>query len=246
MTGTLLVTETTRSYGEFRRRWVRAAFERYVRRYRQRLVRAVEWQCARGPVTLLTARQLLGDARLPAGVSVRYYDEESYKVDSRALGDATARLVADSLPIPESAPELHHRGVWLPDLLTIARSIVLRMEIVEPLGILEHVFREVGPDRVVVLSGASIPERLALLVAKRRGVPSRTAAPGVMSSRVLAAALRALYPREERVRLRELTDFRRDPVAAVPASDAPRVLCVTCRPRHHAVVDPLLVALRAV
>ncbi len=153
--------------------------------------------------------------------------------------------MADSLPAAESAPELYHRGVWLPDLLTIARSIVLRMEIVEPLGILEHVFREVGPDRVVVLSGASIPERLALLVAKRRGVPSLTAAPGVMSSRVLAAALRALYPREERVRLRELTDFRRDPVSAVPASDAPRVLCVTCRPRHHAVVDPLLVALRA-
>ena len=112
MNGTLLVTETTRSYGEFRRRWVRAAFERYVRRYRQRLVRAVEWERARGPVTLLTARQLLGDARLPSGVSVRYYDEESYKVDSRALGDTTARLVADSLPAAESAPAQAVEDFW--------------------------------------------------------------------------------------------------------------------------------------
>jgi len=203
MSGTLLVTESTRSYGEFRRSWVRAAFERYVRRYRRRLVRAVEEERARGPVTLLTARQLLGDARLPTGVSVRYYDEESYKVDSRALGDSTARLVADSWPSAESAPELSHRGVWLPDLLTISRSIVLRMEIVEPLGILEHVCREVDPDRVMVLSGASIPERLALLVAERSGTPARPAAPGMVSSRVLSVALRALYPREERVRLRD-------------------------------------------
>jgi hypothetical protein len=67
----------------------------------------------------------------------------------------------------------------------------------------------------------------------------------MLSSRVLSAALRALYPREERVRLRELTDARREPVAVSPASGAERVLCVTCRPRHHAVVDPLLVALRA-
>jgi glycosyltransferase involved in cell wall biosynthesis len=245
MSGTLLVTESTRSYGEFRRRWVRVAFERYVRRYRRRLIRAVERERARGPVTLLTARQLLGDARLPSGVSVRYYDEESYKVDSRALGDATARLVVDSWPSVDSAPELNHRGVWLPDLLTISRSIVLRMEIVEPLGILEHVFGDVGPDRVVVLSGASIPERLARLVAERRGVPCRIGAPGMVSSRVLSVALRALYPREERVRLRELTDVRREPVAVSSTSSAERVLCVTCRPRHHAVVDPLLVALRA-
>src|SRR5258708_33758001 len=104
MSGTLLVTESTRSYGEFRRRWVRAAFERYVRRYRRRLVRAVEEERARGPVTLLTARQLLGDARLPTGVSVCYYDEESYKVDSRALGDSTARLVSGPGPTAEAWP----------------------------------------------------------------------------------------------------------------------------------------------
>ena len=244
MSGALLVTESTRSYGEFRRRWVRAAFERYVRQYRRVLVRAVQKERERGPVTLLTARQLVGDASLPSGVGVRYYDEESYKVDSRALGDLTARLVAHSWPSAESAPELVHRGVWLPDLLTISRSIVLRMEIVEPLGILERVCGEVGPDRVVVLSGASIPERLARLVAERRAVPCRTAAPGMIFSRALSVALRWLYPREERVRLRELTDFHRMPVPASRASVGERVLCVTCRPRHHAVVDPLLVALR--
>ena len=158
MSGTLLVTESTRSYGEFRRSWVRAAFERYVRRYRRRLVRAVEAERVRGPVHAATRAPAAGRPRLPTGVSVRYYDEESYKVDSRALGDSTARLVADSWPSAESAPELSHRGVWLPDLLTISRSIVLRMEIVEPLGILEHVIGEVGPDRVVVLSGASMPD----------------------------------------------------------------------------------------
>jgi glycosyltransferase involved in cell wall biosynthesis len=245
MAGALLVTEPIRSYGEFRRRWVRASFDRYVRYYRRRLVRSVERERARGPVTVLTARQLLGDARLPSDVSVRYYDEESYKVDSRALGDATARLVAASWPSADSSPELSYRGVWLPDLLTISRSIVLRMEIVEPLGILERVCEEVRPDRVVALSGASIPERLARLVTQRRGLPFQKAMPGMVLSRVLSAALRALYPREERVRLRELTDFHRESVAASLASGAERVLCVTCRPRHHAVVDPLLVALKA-
>jgi len=244
MAGTLLVTEPTRSYGEFRRRWVRAAFERYVRYYRRRLVRAVERERAHGPITLITARQLLGDARLPSDVRVRYYDEESYKVDSRALGDTTKHLVSDWWPSREEA-ELSHRGVWLPDLLTISRSIVLRMEIVEPLGILELVWKEIEPDRVVALSGASIPERLARLLATCRGVPFRTASPGMLLSRVLSAGLRALYPREERLRLREVTDLRRAPVAVSDTPGAERVLCVTCRPRHHAIVDPLLVALRA-
>jgi len=245
MAGALLVTEPTRSYGEFRRRWVRAAFERYVRYYRRRLVRAVERERARGRVTLLTARQLLGDARLPSDVRIRYYDEESYKVDSYTLGETTKHLVSDWWPRREEAPELSHRGVWLPDLLTISRSIVLRMEIVEPLGILELVWKEAEPDRVIALSGASIPERLARLVAKCRGVPFRTASPRMLFSRVLSAGLRALYPREERLRLRELTDLRRKPVAVSHAPGVERVLCVTCRPRHHAVVDPLLVALRA-
>jgi len=244
MAGTLLVTESTRSYGEFRRPWARAVFERYVRYYRKRLCRAVERESAHGPLTLLTARQLLGDSRLPLGVRVRFYDEESYKVDSQALGKATASLVANSWPDAEEAPELRYRGVWLPDLLTISRSIVLRMEIVEPLGILDRVCGEIEPDRVVVLSGASIPERLARLVAERRRVPSRTAERGMILSHALAAALRALYPREERVRLRELTGFHREPVVPFPAASTERVLSVTCRPRHHAVVDPLLVALR--
>jgi glycosyltransferase involved in cell wall biosynthesis len=245
MAGALLVTESTRSYGEFRRLWVRATFERYVHYYRRRLVRAVERERARGPVTLLTARHLLGDARLPPDVRVRYYDEESYKVDSRSLGETTKHLVSDWWPIREEAPELSHRGVWLPDLLTISRSIVLRMEIVEPLGILDLVWREVAPDRVVALSGASIPEQLSRLLAKCRGMPFQTASPGMLLSRVLSVALRALYPREERRRLRELIDFHREPVAVSHAPGAERVLCVTCRPRHHAVVDPLLVALRA-
>ena len=245
MAGTLLVTEPTRSYGEFRRPWARAVFERYVRYYRKRLRRAVERESARGPLTLLTARQLLGGSRLPSGVTVRYYDEESYKVDSRALGEATASLVADSWPGAEEAPELRYRGVWLPDLLTISRSIVLRMELVEPLGILDRVCGEIEPDRVVVLSGASIPERLARLMAELRGIPSRVAGRSMILSRALAAALRALYPREERVRLRELRDFRREPVVPLSVSGGERVLCVTCRPRHHAVVDPLLLALRA-
>ena len=245
MAGTLFVTEPTRSYGEFRRRWVRAAFDRYVRYYRRRLVRAVERERARGPVTLMTARQLLGDALLPSEVKVRYYDEESYRVDSRSLGQTTKHLVSGWWPSREEAPELSRRGVWLPDLLTISRSIVLRMEIVEPLGILELVWKEAKPDRVVTLSGASIPERLARLLAKSRGVPFRTASPGMFFSRVLSAGLRALYPREERLRLRELIDLRRGAVAVAHAPGAERVLCVTCRPRHHAVVDPLLVALQA-
>ncbi len=245
MPGTLLVTEPTRSYGEFRRPWARAVFERYVRYYRTRLHRAVERERARGPLTLLTARQLLGDSLLPSGVTVRYYDEESYKVDSRALGEDTGSLVADSWPRAEAAPELHYRGIWLPDLLTISRSIVFRMEIVEPLGIVDRLCGEIGPDRLIVLSGASIAERLARLVAERRRVPCQVAGRSMLLSHALAAALRALYPREERVRLRELVNVHRSPIAPSPPPGGERVLCVTCRPRHHAVVDPLLVALRA-
>lgn len=245
MAGALLVTESTRSYGEFRRRWVRAVFERYVRYYRRRLVRAVARERARGPLTILTARQLLGDARLPGDVSVRYYDEESYKVDSDSLAKATRHLVSGLWPSQDGAPELSYRGVWLPDLLTISRSIVLRMEVVEPLGIIERVCRDTEPDRVVAMSGASIPERLARLLAECRGVPFQTAGSGMLLSHVFSAALRALYPREERLRLRELTDFHREPVSVSHAPGTERVLCVTCRPRHHAVVDPLLVALRA-
>ena len=246
MSGALLVTESTRSYGEFRRGWVRGAFEGYVRHYRRRLIRAVETERARGRVTLLTARQLLGGARLPPDVKVCYFDEESYKVDSGSLAKTTRDLATGWWPDRDAAPELSYRDVWLPDLLTISRSIVLRMEIVEPLGIIERVCRESDPGRVVALSGASIPERLARLLAERRGLRFETAAPGMLLPRVLAAAMRALYPREERLRLRELTDVRREPVSAPSPPDAERVLCVTCRPRHHAVVDPLLLALRAV
>jgi glycosyltransferase involved in cell wall biosynthesis len=243
MSRILLVTQSTRSYGEFRRPWVRALYQSYVAAYRRRVMRAAASLGRTGEVTILSARELLDPSSVGDGVRVRYYDEESYKVDSDALAKLTRHLVSAWWPTPEAEPCLTYRGIWLPELLTIGRSIVLRMEVVEPLGMIEQVCAESMPDRVAVLTGASIPERLARLIAERRGLPVETVAPGFAAARVYARTLGALHLREERLRIGE---FLRFPRTAPPgASATERILCVTCRPRHHQVVDPLTTLLRA-
>jgi glycosyltransferase involved in cell wall biosynthesis len=241
----LLVAQSTRSYGEFRRPWVRAVYRRYVARYRDRLARAAARLAREGDLTVLVARELLDEARLPPGVRVHYYDEESFKVDSESLARLTRRLTGEWWPSPEAAPELVHGGVWLPDLLSVVRAIVLRAEVVEPLGIAERVWRTATPTRLVLLSGASVLERLCSLLAARAGVPVEVAARGFVAAHLYARAVRALQPREERLRLREFLDFpRRGPRSAVPGA-ARRLLFVTCRPRHHFVIDPLTQAARS-
>ena len=94
----LLVTEATRSIGEFRRPLVRRLYGAYARWYRRAVTRAVQRLAREHEVTVLGARQLVDASALPASVTVRYYDEEVFAVDSRALASLTRRLVAGWLP----------------------------------------------------------------------------------------------------------------------------------------------------
>lgn len=246
MSRILLVAQSTRGYGEFRRPWVRALYRRYVTRYRRRLVEAAARLAPGGALTVLAARELVDAPRLPAGARVRYYDEESFKVDSGELADLTRRLTTGCWPAPAEAPELLYRGVWLPDLLTVVRGIVLRSEVTEPLGIAERVWQDAKPTRLVLLTGASMLERLCRLLAERERVPVEVAAPGFLGAHAYARIARALQPREERLRLREVLTFPRRAPRTGAATGARRILFVTCRPRHHFVVDPLTAAVRSV
>jgi glycosyltransferase involved in cell wall biosynthesis len=243
MSRVLLVTEATRSIGEFRRPWVRRLHAGYVRRYRQAVARAAARLAPGNELTVLTARQLVDAAALPTGVAVRYYDDESFRVDSRALADRTRRLTSGWWPTPAEEPALSYRGVWLPDLLTVAKALVLRLEVVERLGVLEQILEETKPEKLWLLGGASVPERLARLLAQGRDLAIRVAWRSPWP-RLFAAAQAALFPREERIRLRALVDQRRRAPLALPAGGR-RLLFITCRSRHHFVVDPLVAAVRA-
>jgi len=245
MSRILLVAQSTRSFGEFRRPWVRAAYRRYVTRYRGRVAAALARLAREGQVTLLAARELVDPARVPAGVAIRFYDEESFKVDSEDVAVLTRRLASAWWPPAPTEPYLSYRGVWLPDLLPLARGMVLRMDIAEPLGIVERVWQDAKPNRLVLLSGASIPERLAGLLARREGLRAEIAAPGFLAARAYARVYRALQPREERLKLREVLTFPRRWRSRVEPASGRRILFVTCRPRHHFVVDPLAAAVRA-
>ena len=245
MSRILLVGQSTRGYGEFRRPWVRALYRRYVARYRRRLVEAAVRLAPAGELTVLAARELVDEPRLPAGTHVCYYDEESFKVDSAELARLTRRFTTDWWPALAEAPELLHRGVWLPDVIAVVRGIVLRSEVIEPLGIAERVWQDAKPARLVLLTGSSMLERLCRLLAERERVPVEVAAPGFAAAHAYGWITRALQPREERLRLREFLSFPRSAVRTGAAEGARRILFVTCRPRHHFVVDPLTAAVRA-
>ena len=243
MSRILLVTQQPRSYSEFRKPWVRALYRRYVERYRRQVGR-IAARLARGnELHLLAARDLVEEATLPNAARIHYYDEESLQVDSKEVGLRNDRLLAGLWPSPESAPELHHRGVWLPQLLTLVRGIVVQLEVTEPVAIAERVFEEVGPERVVLVSGASVLERAMRLVAARADVPVAAAAPWFLSAHAYARFWRMLQIRDDKLRIRDFLDFpRAEPKVA--DSTAPRIVFVTCRPRHHFVVDPLAEAVR--
>lgn len=243
MSRVLLVTQSARSIGEFRRPWVRALFRRYVARFRRELAAALRELSRSAEVTLLTSRELIDPATLPAGVHVRYFDDESYRVDSEAVGRLTRHLTVAWWPDRAQEPDLRYRGVWLPDVVSIGRAIVLRLEIVEPLAAIEKVCDDATPARIVLLCGASIPERLARRVAERRGVPVSVAAPGFFWARLYAWAYEALFPREERLRVRGFLEHPRGAPAPRRPRSGERLLFVTCRPRHHYLVDPLVTAL---
>jgi len=238
----LLVTEATRSIGEFRRPQVRRLYRAYARWYRRAVTRAVQRLAQDHEVTVLGARQLVDASAMPASVTVRYYDEEAFAVDSRALASLTRRLVAGWLPAEAQEPDLSYRGVWLPDLLTVGKGLVLRLEVVERLGIIEQVLEDAKPDQLRLLSGASVAERLARLLAKGRGLKVRVLSRAPMPH-LFARAYAALFPREDRLRLRAILRQRRHAPAA--AAGGRRILFVTCRSRHHLIVDPLIEAMRA-
>lgn len=244
MSRVLLVTQSTRSMGEFRRPWVRALFRRYVTRFRRELNTALAALARDADVTLLTSRQLVDPATLPHGVEVRYFDDESFHVSSAEVGALTRRLTLAWWPGREAEPDLIYRGVWLPDVVSIGRAIVLRLEVAEPLVAIEKICDETRPARVVALAGASVPERLARCVAERRGLGFAVAAPRFVWARAYARVYAMLFPREERLRVKGLLEHRRRPPASARRRAGERLLFVTCRPRHHYVVDPLVAALR--
>ncbi|HET7875268.1 MAG TPA: hypothetical protein VFN71_07060 [Methylomirabilota bacterium] len=244
MSRILLVTQQPRGYGEFRKPWVRALYRRYVEHYRRQVALIAARFAPGNELVLLAARDLVEEAALPAGVRLRYYDEESFKVDSRELGRRNDRLLASLWPQSEAAPELRYRGVWLPDLLTLVRGLVLHLEVTESVGIAERVIAQTEPERVVLISGASMLERATRLLAEQKGVPATGAAPWFLPARAYARFWRMLQVRDDRLRLSEFLSFPR----AGPKTGSgtgPRILFVTCRPRHHFVVDPLAEAVRA-
>lgn len=245
MSRVLLITQSTRSIGEFRRPLARRLYRRFAAWHRGVAARALRRLAPDAEVTVLAARDLVDPATLPRGATVRYYDEASFRVDSDRLADASHHLATAWWPDPAQAPALTHGHVWLPEVLTIGRSIVMRLEVAEALGALEESIRAARPDRIVLLTGASIPERIGRLIAHRDGIPVRVHAPWLPWTRLYAAAHAALFPREERMRVRQFLRHPRRPVAAPPRAGAPRLLFVTCRPRHHLVVDPLVAAVRA-
>jgi len=239
----LLVTQQPRGYGEFRKPLVRTLYRRYVKRYRRHVAAAAAALTRDHELVLLADRGLVDERRLPKGTEVRYYDEESFKVDARALGQRNGRLLAGLWPAPDSAPELSYRGVWLPDLLTLVRGLVLHLEVTESVGIVEQVMAQTRPERVALLSGASTMERAARLLARKAGLPVSVAAPQFVAARAYARFWRLLQIRDDALRLREQLEFPRRPPAARAGTKG--LLFVTCRPRHHFVVDPLAGAVRA-
>jgi hypothetical protein len=244
MSRVLVVTQAARALGEFRRPWVRAGYRRFVIRHQ----RAVARVCARlGPhveLTLLTSRELVDPGALPVGTAVRYYEDEAHKLDAERLSKFTATLAENWWPSRSATPELEHRGVWLPDVIAMRCAIVIRLEITQLFGAVERVLQEVEPARLVVMTGASIPERLTRTLAQAHHLAIEVSTPRFVSARLYAAVARAVLRRDEKRRVREFADHPRRPLSA-PLSAHP-FLFVTARPRHHYVVDPLNEAVRAI
>ena len=231
--------------GEFRRPWVRALYRRYVARFRRELSAVAARLARQGDVTVLTSRELVDPAELPGAVALRYFDDESFQVTAESVGELTDHLESAVWPERGQEPSLDCHGVWLPDVLRVSRGIVLRLEIAESLAAIQRVCDDVRPLRVVLLAGASIPERLARLVANRYAWPVEIASARFVWPRIYARIYEALSPREERLRLRSLLGYARAGVTPARPPAGERVLFVTCRPRHHYVIDPLADAVRA-
>ena len=241
MSRVLVVTESSRSHGEFRRRWVRALYHAHLGWYRRAVAATLARLAPAHDVALLAGRELVDRAALPVGVRLRLYDEESFKAEADPLAGLAARLVAAWWPRRGSEPGLAVDGVWLPDLLPVAKGILLRLEVLESLAAIERVIDDVKPERLVLVTGASVAERLARAFAEDRRIPVDAAA-RAPSAFVLAALGRALRVREDRLALRQLQRHSRRPAPA-PAG-RPRIVFTACQARHFEVVEPLTASLR--
>src|SRR5437773_7567122 len=240
MSRVLVVTETSRSHGEFRRRWVRALYAAHVRRYRRAVAAALSRLGSGDDVTLLAGRELVDREALPAGVRLRLYDEESFKAEADPLADLGSRLVAAWWPARASQPALSVHGVWLPDLLPVAKGILLRLEVFESLAAIERVMDEVKPQHIALLTGASTAERVARAFGEDRAIAVGRATP-MASAFALAALGRALRIREERRVIRQLLHQARRAAPAPPGR--PRIVFTSCQTRHFEMVEPLAVSL---
>jgi hypothetical protein len=242
MTRVLLVTEASRSISEFRRPWVRRLHQAYLEGYRRQLLRAAARLSRDADLTVLASRDAMGGAGLAAPAHVRLYDEEVYQNDSGVLSELGRRLIAAWWPPREDGSLLVHRGVWLPDLLPVAKGIVLRLDVLEQLGTVERLLDEVKPTRVVLLTGASVAEQLARALASERGLPVQVAG-RFAPARLAAATGRWLRAREDRRALRLLVaEPRRRPPVPPPGA---HVVFPICRDRHLFVAEPVAASLRA-
>ena len=240
MSRILVVAEPSRTIGEFRPRWVRAMYRAYLHRYRATLAATVV-RLGRGPeVTVLAGREFTDPAGLPLDATMRFYDQESFKAEARPLTDLAARIVASWWPAPDMEPELRARKIWLPDLMPVAKGILVRLEVLEYLSAVERVVDEIKPQRVVLVTGASIPERLARAVAEDRGIEA-VVARRFAPSFAMAKVRQVLEQRADRQRLRALLAQSR---RSLPRTGPCRVVFAVCQPRHFDIVAPLALSLR--
>ena len=159
MSGVLVVAEAPRSTGEYRRPWVRRLYPAYVARYR-RLVTRVCASAGSESATLLAGREFVDERRLLANVVRRYYDEETLRAED-SLAQRAREWFDAWWPPDDVEPDLTADEVWLPDVMSVGKALLLRLEVVEYVRILERVLDEVKPDRIVFVTGASAVERMA-------------------------------------------------------------------------------------
>jgi len=182
---TLVVTEAGRAIGEFRRRWVRPMYALYLRHYRKLVARAIAHAGERCAV--LVGRDVIDASTMSPAIRLMYYDEAAFHGDAAALSALTHRLVASWWPAEQEEPALTVNGVWIPALLPISKALLLRLEVVEYVGALERALDELRPARVLLVTGRSIPERIAAGLAAERGLPASRAGAGYTAARVAPA-----------------------------------------------------------
>jgi glycosyltransferase involved in cell wall biosynthesis len=238
VSGVLVVTEAPRSAGGYRRGWVRNLYERYVPRYRRLVTRACS-RAGQSDVTLLAGRELVDQHALPGHVVRRYYDEETIRGDD-SLAKRTRDVVESWWPARDAEPDLMVDGIWLPDVMSVGKALLVRLEVMEYVSIVERVLNDARPDRVVLVTGASRVEQVARALARERGIPTRIGA-WFVPARLLALSERQLRYREEHRALDQLLNHRRHPVAP----SRTRYVFSVSHARHFMMVNPLAHALRA-